>query len=191
MPVSFSGGLRQRKRLCVCVSFSSTNHPPFIHSAGHKLEKALATFPVPVAGAVALDCGLSTGGFTDCLLQAGAAHVTGVDVGYGQVAEKVRVDPRVTVLERTNMRHATPATFAAAGAPTEYDVATLDVSFISVLKVGKKRLKGGGAVEFFFFFFPSTVQPCLPTLFLSTDPARRVGPAETGCPPRHPGQAPV
>lgn len=76
------------------------------------------------------------------MLQAGAAHVTGVDVGYGQVAEKVRVDPRVTVLERTNMRHATPATFVAAGAPTEYDVATLDVSFISVLKVREEKGEG-------------------------------------------------
>ena len=72
--------------------------------------------------------GLSTGGFTDCMLQGGAIKVYGVDVGYGQVAERVRVDPRVVVMERTNLRYLQPL-------PEQVDLATLDLSFISVLKV--------------------------------------------------------
>ena len=85
---------------------------------------------VNVDGVVALDAGLSTGGFTDCLLQRGAARVYGVDVGYGQVHERIRVHPRVVVLERTNLRHMT-----AASLPEPVQLATLDLSFISLLKV--------------------------------------------------------
>ena len=81
-----------------------------------------------VTGLTCLDAGLSTGGFTDCLLQRGAARVYGVDVGYGQVHERVRTHPRVVVLERTNLRHLTTL-------PELVDIATLDLSFISVLKV--------------------------------------------------------
>lgn len=99
----------------------------FASRAGEKLAAALARFGVPVAGRRALDCGLSTGGFTDCLLQAQAAHVIGVDVGYGQVAMKIRQDPRVTVMERTNLRH-----LVAARLPYRPDLVTLDVSFISL-----------------------------------------------------------
>lgn len=102
--------------------------PKFVCRGGLKLERALDAFGVDVRGAVALDSGLSTGGFTDCMLQRGAEHVYGVDVGYGQVHERVRVDPRVTVMERTNLRYLQPL-------PRPVDVAALDLSFISVLKV--------------------------------------------------------
>ena len=102
-------------------------HRRFVCRAGYKLEAALDLFNVCVKGAVALDAGLSTGGFTDCLLQRGAARVYGVDVGYGQVAERIRTDARVVVMERVNLRH-------LEGLPEPVDVATLDLSFISVLK---------------------------------------------------------
>ena len=103
-------------------------NPKFVCRGGLKLEKALEEFDIDVEGKVALDSGLSTGGFTDCMLQGGAVKVYGVDVGYGQVAEKVRVDPRVVVMERTNLRYLQPL-------PELVDLATLDLSFISVLKV--------------------------------------------------------
>lgn len=99
----------------------------FVSRAGDKLDAALTRFAVEVAGRHALDAGLSTGGFTDCLLQRGAVHVIGVDVGYGQVAEKVRTDARVTVMERTNLRHLTANQLAY-----QPDLVTLDVSFISL-----------------------------------------------------------
>ncbi|GFH31566.1 S4 RNA-binding domain-containing protein [Haematococcus lacustris] len=99
-------------------------------SAGLKLEAALAHFGVDVHGLVCLDSGQSTGGFTDCLLQHGAAHVYGVDVGYGQLADKVRRDERVTALERFNLRYLNPTDL-----PQQVDLATLDLAFISVLKV--------------------------------------------------------
>ncbi len=106
------------------------SEPKYVCRAGLKMEAALARFEVAVAGRVALDAGLSTGGFTDCLLQNGAARVYGVDVGYGQVAEKIRVDPRVVVMERTNVRH-----LVADDLPEKVQIATLDLSFISILKV--------------------------------------------------------
>lgn len=102
--------------------------PKFVSRAGFKLEKALDHFGIDVAGLVAMDAGLSTGGFTDCLLQRGIAKVFGVDVGYGQVAEKIRKDPRVVLMERTNLREVHDL-----GQPV--DMVTLDLSFISVLKV--------------------------------------------------------
>ncbi|EEH56328.1 uncharacterized protein MICPUCDRAFT_5637, partial [Micromonas pusilla CCMP1545] len=103
----------------------------YVCRGGLKLERALEHFEMDVRGLVILDAGLRrvlTGGFADCALQAGAARVYGVDVGYGQVAERIRVDPRVVVMERTNLRHLQPL-------PELVDVATLDLSFISVLKV--------------------------------------------------------
>lgn len=106
----------------------SVEEPKYVSRAGFKLEKALLEFGVTVAGLTVLDAGLSTGGFTDCLLQSGAAKVYGVDVGYGQVHEKIRVDPRVRVLERTNLRE-----LKTVGELV--DLVTLDLSFISVLKV--------------------------------------------------------
>jgi len=79
--------------------------PKYVSRAGYKLEKALDYFKVDVAGLVVLDAGISTGGFTDCLLQRGAKRVYGIDVGYGQVHEKIRSDERVILMERTNLRH--------------------------------------------------------------------------------------
>nr|XP_025636688.1 uncharacterized protein LOC112731986 isoform X4 [Arachis hypogaea] len=109
--------------------------PKYVCRAGHKLEAAIEQLDVNVAGKVALDSGLSTGGFTDCLLQYGASHVYGVDVGYGQVAEKIRRDDRVSIIERTNLRYLTEL-------PQNVDLVTLDLSFISILLVGK-----GGIVK--------------------------------------------
>jgi 23S rRNA (cytidine1920-2'-O)/16S rRNA (cytidine1409-2'-O)-methyltransferase len=102
----------------------------FVGRGGEKLQGALEVFPVTTEGASALDVGASTGGFTDCLLQAGAAHVVALDVGYGQLHWKVRSDERVTVVERTNVRHVDPG---AIGAP--FDVIVVDVSFISVAMI--------------------------------------------------------
>ncbi|CAI9107264.1 OLC1v1006582C1 [Oldenlandia corymbosa var. corymbosa] len=102
--------------------------PKYVCRAGHKLEAAIEEFGVDVVGRVALDSGLSTGGFTDCLLQYGASFVYGVDVGYGQVAEKIRRDERVSIIERTNLRYLTEL-------PQKVDIVTLDLSFISILLV--------------------------------------------------------
>lgn len=106
------------------------NEPKYVSRAGFKLEKALEHFNLDVHGLTVLDAGLSTGGFTDCLLQYGAARVIGVDVGYGQVHEKISSDTRVTLLERTNLRY---LDVTAIG--KQVDMVTLDLSFISVLKV--------------------------------------------------------
>jgi 23S rRNA (cytidine1920-2'-O)/16S rRNA (cytidine1409-2'-O)-methyltransferase len=102
--------------------------PKYVGRAGFKLEKALDEFGIAVEGLVAMDAGISTGGFTDCLLQRGVAKVYGVDVGYGQTHEKVTKDPRLVLMERTNLR-------TLSGLPELLDIVTLDVSFISVLKV--------------------------------------------------------
>lgn len=102
--------------------------PKYVCRAGFKLEKALDFFNCSVVGLIALDAGLSTGGFTDCLLQHGAKKVYGVDVGYGQVHEKIKNDSRVSVMERTNLRNLTTVGELV-------DIITLDLSFISVLKV--------------------------------------------------------
>ncbi|KAM0841462.1 hypothetical protein ACQ4PT_056640 [Festuca glaucescens] len=102
--------------------------PKYVCRAGHKLEAAIKEFGVDCDGKIALDSGLSTGGFTDCLLQHGASHVYGVDVGYGQVAEKIRVHEHVSVIERTNLRHLDKL-------PQLVDLVTLDLSFISILVV--------------------------------------------------------
>lgn len=101
---------------------------PYVSRGGLKLEKALTVFPVEPEGKVALDVGASTGGFTDCLLQHGASRVIAVDVGYGQLAWKLRQDPRVTVLERTNIRYVTPKDIGEE----LVDLVTVDVSFISL-----------------------------------------------------------
>eukprot|EP00882_Tetradesmus_deserticola_P008485 GHRQ01008948.1.p1 GENE.GHRQ01008948.1~~GHRQ01008948.1.p1 ORF type:complete len:364 (+),score=119.49 GHRQ01008948.1:200-1291(+) len=104
--------------------------PKFVCRAGFKLEKALDHFAIDVTGLTALDAGLSTGGFTDCLLQRGARHVYGVDVGHGQVMGSIAQHPCVTVMEKTNLRH-----MAAGDLPEKVSLVTLDLSFISVLKV--------------------------------------------------------
>jgi 23S rRNA (cytidine1920-2'-O)/16S rRNA (cytidine1409-2'-O)-methyltransferase len=102
--------------------------PKYVSRAGFKLEKALEHFKIDVAGLTAMDAGLSTGGFTDCLLQRGAQKIYGIDVGYGQVHEKIRSDKRVIIHERTNLRE-------VRDLGQLVDVVTLDLSFISVLKV--------------------------------------------------------
>jgi len=108
--------------------------PGYVSRGGHKLEKALEAFSIPVSGRVALDVGASTGGFTDVLLRRGARHVYAIDVGYGQLAWALRQDPRVSVLERTNIRHLTPEGLQAPpeDLPT---LAVIDVSFIGLGKV--------------------------------------------------------
>lgn len=102
--------------------------PPYVCRAGVKLAHALDYFSINPEGLVVLDAGLSTGGFTDCLLQRGAQKVYGVDVGYGQVHEKIAHDPRVCVMERTNLRNVTEL-------PERVDLVTLDLSFISLTKI--------------------------------------------------------
>ena len=100
---------------------------PYVSRGGFKLEKALDSFGVDPSGKCCIDCGASTGGFTDCLLQRGAIKVYAVDVGYGQLDWKLRQDARVVVMERTNIRHLTPD--ALSDRPS---LAVIDVSFISL-----------------------------------------------------------
>ena len=100
---------------------------PFVSRGGFKLDKALQVFPIDPSGKSCIDCGASTGGFTDVLLQHGAAKVYAVDVGYGQLAWKLRNDPRVVNLERTNLRYVT-----AEQIPELLELAVMDVSFISI-----------------------------------------------------------
>jgi len=138
----------------------------FVSRGGEKLERALESFGLDVRGARALDVGASTGGFTDCLLARGAAHVTALDVGYGQLATALRDDPRVTVRERANFRLLADDAF-----PKGFDPIVIDASFISVVtmvarakhylapdgsivalvkpqfEAGRDRLGGGGVVR--------------------------------------------
>jgi 23S rRNA (cytidine1920-2'-O)/16S rRNA (cytidine1409-2'-O)-methyltransferase len=101
--------------------------PRYVGRGGDKLEGALSAFGLDVTGMDALDVGASTGGFTDALLQHGARHVTALDVGYGQLSWKLRQDPRVTVIERTNFRKLSDDAF-----PGGFDVIVVDASFISL-----------------------------------------------------------
>jgi 23S rRNA (cytidine1920-2'-O)/16S rRNA (cytidine1409-2'-O)-methyltransferase len=103
---------------------------PYVSRGGLKLAAALDQFSVAVEGTVALDIGASTGGFTDCLLQRGCRKVYAVDVGYGQMAWKLQTDPRVVMIERTNIREMDPALI-----PEKADIIVIDVSFISLEKV--------------------------------------------------------
>ncbi len=104
--------------------------PRYVSRGGLKLERALASFEVSVAGRLCLDVGASTGGFTDCLLQAGAERVTCVDVAYGELDWRLREDPRVIVVERVNARHLEPGQL-----PYAPGLVVIDVSFISLAKV--------------------------------------------------------
>ena len=116
----------------------------FVSRGGLKLKKALSFFGVSPAGMTCIDCGASTGGFTDCLLKNGAVKVYSVDVGYGQLAWSIRSDPRVVVMERTNIRYVTSEQI-----PEKMDLAVIDVSFISlklVLPAVRELLKEGGEV---------------------------------------------
>jgi 23S rRNA (cytidine1920-2'-O)/16S rRNA (cytidine1409-2'-O)-methyltransferase len=111
------------------VEVRAADHP-YVSRGGVKLAGALDAFGVDIAGRSCLDLGASTGGFTDCLLQRGAARVIAVDVGYGQLAHKLRTDPRVVVMERTNARTLTPE--AAGGLA---DLTVVDASFIGLAKL--------------------------------------------------------
>jgi 23S rRNA (cytidine1920-2'-O)/16S rRNA (cytidine1409-2'-O)-methyltransferase len=126
-----AGGRRVDKpgeQLAAAVPLALTGRDhPWVSRGGVKLAHAIAHFAVPVAGAVALDIGASTGGFTDVLLAHGARRVYAVDVGHGQLAWKLRQDPRVVVLERTNARYLT-----RAQVPEAVDILTCDVSFIGL-----------------------------------------------------------
>ncbi len=118
----------------VSDSIQVKKRSPYVSRGGEKLAKALKEFSIPVARRVCLDGGISTGGFTDCLLQAGAKHVYGIDVGYGQVAWALRQDSRLTLRERTNLRNLRPEDLYT----TEYpwaELGVVDVSFISLTKV--------------------------------------------------------
>jgi len=99
--------------------------PRFVSRGGDKLDHALTAFGIEVGDLIAADFGASTGGFTDCLLQRGAARVYAIDVGYGQLASRLRADPRVVVIERTNVRH-------LVSLPERVDLVTIDVSFIGL-----------------------------------------------------------
>jgi 23S rRNA (cytidine1920-2'-O)/16S rRNA (cytidine1409-2'-O)-methyltransferase len=105
--------------------------PPYVSRGGLKLEAALAHWQIAVGGRECLDVGTSTGGFTDCLLQNGAAHVTCVDTGFGQIAMKLRNDERVRLMERTNARLLEPGALAARLGGPELTLLVMDVSFIS------------------------------------------------------------
>ena len=143
-----------------------TQLPRYVSRGGEKLHGALRAFELDVTNAQALDVGASTGGFTDALLAHGAAHVTALDVGYGQLAWKLRTDPRVTVVERTNFR-----LLADDAYPAGFDLIVIDASFISVrtilaraaaflratgtivalvkpqFEAGRERIGGGGVVR--------------------------------------------
>jgi 23S rRNA (cytidine1920-2'-O)/16S rRNA (cytidine1409-2'-O)-methyltransferase len=124
------------------ASLRVTSRPRFASRGGEKLEHALQVFGVDVSGRVVADVGASTGGFTDCLLQHDAARVYAIDVGYGQLDYRLRQDPRVVVMERTNARN-------LDSLPQPIDMATIDVSFISLTKVLEpisRLLKPGGSV---------------------------------------------
>jgi 23S rRNA (cytidine1920-2'-O)/16S rRNA (cytidine1409-2'-O)-methyltransferase len=114
--------------------------PRYVGRGGQKLEAALDRFDIDVAGRQALDVGASTGGFTDCLLQRGASRVVAVDVGYGQLAWRLRSDPRVETVDRTNIRH---ADLEGLGAP--FDVVVVDLSFISLRTVAAALRSAGAA----------------------------------------------
>ncbi len=116
----------------------------YVSRGGLKLEKAMKSFPIDLKGKTAMDIGASTGGFTDCMLQNGAEKVFAVDVGYGQLAWKLRTDERVVNMERTNIRN---VTIEDIGSPLDF--ASIDVAFISlelVLPVAHALLKDGGHV---------------------------------------------
>ena len=120
--------LRAAAPVQVDAKISLKDQRQFVSRGGEKLAGALGISKIDVEGKICLDIGASTGGFTDCLLQYGASYVTAVDVGYGQIAEKLRNDERVNIQERTNARYLGPINPLAM-------ILTMDVSFISVIKI--------------------------------------------------------
>ncbi|MCI6277052.1 MAG: TlyA family RNA methyltransferase [Clostridium sp.] len=109
---------------------------PYVSRGGLKLEKAMAEFHIDLKDKVTMDVGASTGGFTDCMLQNGAVKVFSIDVGYGQFAWKLRIDPRVVCMERTNIRYVEKETIGM-----DIDFSSIDVSFISLKKVMPKVIE--------------------------------------------------
>jgi len=130
--------------------------PPFASRAGQKLEHGLDHFKVVPAGKVCLDVGASTGGFTDCLLKRGATHVFAVDVGYGQIDQKLREHPQVTNVERCNARYMTRAELVAKNPlAEEISLVAIDVSFISLTKIMPQlRQEFPDAKEWLILFKP-------------------------------------
>lgn len=129
----FAGGIRVEKagdEVETDAPLEVRGGLPYVSRGGLKLEKAMKVFPVELSGRVCMDVGASTGGFTDCMLQNGAARVYSVDVGYGQLAWKLRTDPRVVNRERTNIRNLTPA-----DVEDRIEFFSVDVSFISLTLV--------------------------------------------------------
>lgn len=116
--------------------FLKQNDIPYVGRGGLKLEKALKVYDLNIDDYICLDVGASTGGFTDCLLQHGAKKIYAIDVGYGQIAWKLRQDKRVVTIERTNIRHMDPGVI-----PSPVDLVTIDVSFISLKIVVPSVLK--------------------------------------------------
>jgi len=133
--VRVNGQVARKSSEAVSIQDQVTVEAPerFVSRGGLKLEHALEHFRIKVQGWIAMDLGASTGGFTDCLLQRGAAKVYAVDVGQGQLAWKLRQDPRVVVMEKTNARHLTPAQFGSGFEPV--DLVVMDCSFISLRKI--------------------------------------------------------
>lgn len=139
MPVTKAGAMVEAG-----ASIAVKEDIPYVSRGGVKLKAALERFGIGLRGKTAMDVGASTGGFTDCMLQEGAARVYAVDVGYGQFDWKLRNDPRVALLERTNIRY-----LAREAIPEEVQFATVDVSFISlrlVLPRVREFLAAGGEV---------------------------------------------
>ena len=116
------------------TEFSIANRPQYVGRGGIKLNHAIEAFDLDITGVSALDIGASTGGFTDCLLQRGANYIYAVDVGYGQLADRIRSDPRVHVMERTNAREPFPL-------PASVNLIVADVSFISLKLVLPPSIK--------------------------------------------------
>jgi len=140
-----AGKASDRVRETDTLSLAATER--YVSRGGHKLEHALRTFGLEPGGWTAIDLGASTGGFTDCLLQHGAARVYAVDVGQGQLAWRLRQDPRVVVMERTNARFISPQTFPAPFHPV--DLLVIDCSFISLRKIlspAVALLRAGGKI---------------------------------------------
>ncbi len=130
----FVAGQRENKAGSVfdeaAVITVKENPLKYVSRGGLKLEKAMQCFPITLAGSICMDIGASTGGFTDCMLQSGAAKVYSVDVGHGQLAWKLRNDERVVCMEKTNFRYMVPSDIQDA-----LDFASVDVSFISLTKI--------------------------------------------------------
>jgi len=120
---------------------------PFVSRGGIKLAAALDHWQIDVTGRACVDIGASTGGFTDCLLQRGALHVIAIDTGFGQIAMKLRNDPRVRLVERTNARFLLPESLAAAVPGVELSLVVMDVSFISATLVISPVLEAAPSLQ--------------------------------------------